>query len=186
MALFCLYIINIMANSKDIVSTKDVWIGNIQAPVSLEVFIDYQSLACAQANEVLIEILQAYEDRVRLNFRHFPLANKHQQAMKAAEAAVAAAQENLFWPMHNILFTHRKKLGTISLKSYAKEIGSTNKRFLDQLVIGTYAWQVREDLLEGLDRGVRDVPAIFINGKIYEGEQNFSGISEAVETEMRK
>jgi protein-disulfide isomerase len=174
-----------MANSKEVIQTSDIWIGNAFAPVSIVVFIDYESAACADANTLLQEILQAYEERVKINFRHFPLANKHQKAMKAAEAAVAAAQENLFWPMHNILFENRKKLGTISLKAYAKEVGSTNKRFLDQLVNGVYAWQVREDLLEGLAKGVRDVPAIFISGQLYEGPVTFSGITQAIETKLR-
>ncbi|WP_207496671.1 DsbA family protein [Aridibaculum aurantiacum] len=174
-----------MATNKDIIPSKEIWIGSSQARVSVVVFVDYESLACAQLNEILHEILQSYEGNVKLNFRHFPLANKHQKAMKAAEAAVAAAQENMFWPMHNIMFANRKKLGTISLKAYAKEIGITNKRFLDQLVNGVYAWQVREDLMEGLDRGVRDVPAVFINGDRYEGEFTFSGLTQAIEIKLR-
>lgn len=179
-------IIEYMATSKDVITTKEVWLGSTLAPVSLVAFIDYESLACAQLNEVLVEILQVYEGKVKLNFRHFPLSNKHQKAMKAAEAAVATAQENLFFPMHNKLFENRKNLGIISLKSYAKEIGSQNKRFLDQLVNGLYAWQVREDLLEGLEKGVRDVPAVFIDGVFYDDEVTFSGISKAIEIALRK
>jgi protein-disulfide isomerase len=175
-----------MASSKEAIQTTDIWIGDRVAPVSLVAFIDYESLQCAEANSLLHEILQAYEGQVKINFRHFPMANKHQKAMKAAEAAVAAAQEQLFWPMHNIMFENRKKLGTISLKGYAREIGSTNKRFLDQLVNGVYAWQVREDLLEGLAKGVRNVPGIFINDKLYLGEVNFTGLSQAIEIELRK
>ena len=54
--------------------------------------------------------------------------------MKAAEAALAAAQKGRFWDMHNKLFERRRHLGTVSLKTYAKEIGLTNKKFLDELV----------------------------------------------------
>ncbi len=173
-----------MANSKEVVQTSDIWIGNAYAPVTIVVFIDYESADCATANELLKEILLVYEGRIKFNFRHFPLTNKHQKAMKAAEAAVAAAQENLFWPMHNLMFENRKKLGTISLKAYAKEVGTTNKKFLDQLVNGVYAWQVREDLLEGLGKGVRNVPTIFINNALYEGELTFSGITEEIERQL--
>jgi protein-disulfide isomerase len=174
-----------MGTSKDVLQTKEIWIGDILAPISIVVFIDYESLSCAEVNEILKELLQSYEGIIKVNFRHFPLSNKHQKAMKAAEAAVAAAQEHLFWPMHNIMFENRKKLGTISLKAYAKEIGSTNKRFLDQLVNGIYAWQVREDLLEGLEKGVRNVPAVFINNTLYEGDISFSGISQQIEAVLR-
>ncbi|MDB5191695.1 MAG: hypothetical protein JWQ96_1258 [Segetibacter sp.] len=45
--------------------------------------------------------------------------------------------------------------------------------------------KVREDLLEGLKRGVRDVPAIFINEEEYPGEATFKGVSEVIETKLR-
>ena len=109
------------------------------------------------------------------------MAHKHQKAMKAAEAAVAAAQEGLFWEMHNLLFENNKKLGTISLKQYAKEAGSTNKRFLDQMVNGTYACQVREDLLDAVERGLTEVPAIFINGQRYMDEVTVLNLQQKID-----
>lgn len=149
--------------NKDVIQTDEIFVGGDDAPVTVMAYIDYESAECALLNEMLKELLNFYEGRIRINFRHFPQANKHQKAMKAAEAAVAAAQEGLFWPMHNLMFENRKKLGTISLKAYAKQVGSTNKRFLDQLVNGTYAWQVREDLMEAVKRGVRKPPTVYIN-----------------------
>ena len=154
----------------EIIPTKNVWVGNRRAPVSLVEFGDYESEACAKANDVVKKLLKEYEDSLRFNFRHFPLTQIHQRAQKAAEAAVGAAQEGKFWEMHNILFQNRKHLGTISLKEYSREAGISNKKFLDMLVNSTYSWEVRTDLLEGLSKGVRDVPAFFINGEIYDGE----------------
>ncbi|MDB5191694.1 MAG: oxidoreductase [Segetibacter sp.] len=130
-----------MATSKDPIKTSDIFVGDNNAPITLTIFIDYESVACANANVVFNQLLEAYSGKVRINFRHFPLSNKHQNAMKAAEAAVAAAQEGLFPQMHNILFANRKKLGRISLQSYAKQVGTTNKGFLDQVINGVYAWQ---------------------------------------------
>jgi protein-disulfide isomerase len=100
--------------------------------------------------------------------------------MKAAEAAIAAAQEGKFWEMHNTLFAHRRQLGTISLKEYAKEVGVGNKRLLTELVDSVYGWSVRNDLLEGLDMGVRDVPTFFINEEMYEGKPTFEGLKRAI------
>jgi protein-disulfide isomerase len=104
--------------------------------------------------------------------------------MKAAEAVVAAAQEGLFWQMNNMVFKNQKKLGTISLKQYAKEIGSTNKRFLDQVINGIYAWQVREDLLEALNKGIRNVPAVYINDKLFEEEISFETLSRVIKENL--
>jgi protein-disulfide isomerase len=88
---------------------------------------------------------------------------------------VAAAREGKFWEMHEILIANRRQLGTITLKGYAREIGITDKRFLDNLVNSTYSMQVRDDLLEGLQKGVREVPTFFVNGEIYSGDLGLLG-----------
>lgn len=176
---------NIMATitnkSKEVIQTRDVYAGAADAPVTIVCYIDYESTKCAALNLVLNELLHSHEGKVRINIRHFPLANIHQKAMKAAEAAVAAAQEGLFWPMHNMLFENQKQLGIISLKNYAKQIGCKNKRFLDQVINGDFAWQVREDLLEGLDRGVRTVPTVFINNILFEEEISLETLGAKVD-----
>lgn len=169
----------ISIKNKELVQTDEIFVGNEDAPVTILAYIDYESSESAHLNEVLKELLNMFEDKIRINFRHFPQSIKHQKAMKAAEAAVAAAQENLFWPMHNLMFENRKKLGSISLKAYAKEVGCTNKRYFDQLLNGTYAWQVREDLLGALDKGVRKAPAVFINDELVQ-DIDISSLQEAI------
>ncbi|MCW3110023.1 MAG: oxidoreductase [Segetibacter sp.] len=167
--------------NKEVIQTTDVFTGNVHAPVTIVCYIDYESVECASLNKVLNQLLHDFEDKIRVNIRHFPMAIKHQKAMKAAEAAVAAAQEGLFWPMNNILFDNQKALGTISLKQYAKEIGTQNKRFLEQVINGIFAWQVREDLLEGLDKGIRNVPAVFVNSELFGEDITLETLSKKVE-----
>ena len=48
--------------------------------------------------------------------------------------------------MQNILFDNRRSLGTVSLKLHSKEAGIKDKKFLDDLVNGTYGWEVQDDL----------------------------------------
>ncbi|RYZ28040.1 MAG: disulfide bond formation protein DsbA [Chitinophagaceae bacterium] len=170
----------------DIIEPKAVFVGDPAAPVTLTEFADYESPNAVSAHEVVKEILQQYQGKVRFNFRHFPLRAKHQKAQKAAEAVVAAAQEGKFWEMHEILLANRRNLGTISLKSYAKAIGVTNKSFLDQLINGRYAWSVQDDLDEGLRLGVREIPTFFINGQKLEGPATVENIREKIEIELKK
>lgn len=174
----------------EIIPTKDVFVGNPKAPVTLVEYGDYESEACAKVNEVVGKLLELYEGKLKFNFRHFPLTKIHQHAMKAAEASLGAAQEGKFWEMHNTLFAHRRRLGAISLREYAKDVGVVNKKFLDNLVNSTYGWQVRSDLLEGLNKGVRDVPAFFINGVLFTGKPTFEnlrkGIDEALKSKKKR
>ena len=174
------------AKAVEIIPTKNIWVGRNDAPVSLVEYGDYESEACAKANEVVKKLLTHFEGDLKFNFRHFPLTQIHQRAQKAAEAAVGAAQEGKFWEMHNLIFENRKNLGTISLKLYSKEAGISNKKFLDTLVNSTYSWEVRNDLLEGLDKGVRDVPTFFINGQLLQGKATFENMKAAIEIELKQ
>ena len=168
----------------NIIEPKDIFVGEKNAPVTLMEFGDYESEACAKVNDVVRQLLEEYEGKVRLNFRHFPLTKIHQRSLKASEAAVAAAQEGKFWEMHNILFANRRNLGTTSLKLHSKEAGVTNKKFLDDLVNATFGWQVQGDLKEGIKKGVKDVPAFFINGEPFTGKPTLENRRKAIDTAL--
>jgi protein-disulfide isomerase len=170
----------------EIIEPKDVFVGNKDAAVTLEEFGEYESEICAKANEVVKQLLEEFDGKIRFNFRHFPMTNIHQRSLKAGEAAVATAQDGKFWEMHNILFANRRNLGTTSLKLHSREAGVNNKRFLDELVNATYGWQVQGDIREGINRGVKDVPTFFINGERYTGKHNFDEMSKALDVVIKK
>jgi predicted DsbA family dithiol-disulfide isomerase len=88
--------------------------------------------------------------------------------------------------MHEMLLNNRRHLGTITLKSYAKEIGITNKAFLNDLINSKYGWHVQDDLKYGLDLGVRDVPAFFINGEKLEGNITLRSLTSFIEDFLKK
>ena len=170
----------------EIIPPKDVFVGNIDAQVTLMEFGEYESEVCAKANEIVVKLLEEYDGKIRFNFRHFPLTKIHQRSMKAAESAVAAAQEGKFWEMHNILFHNRHNLGTTSLKLHSREAGISNKKFLDHLVNATYGWQVQGDLREGIQKGVTTVPAFFINGEMFTGKPTYDNLSKGIEAALKK
>jgi protein-disulfide isomerase len=175
---------------KEIIEPKNIWLGNPGAPVSLVMYGDYESKACAKAHKAVKKLLSDYEGKVKFNFRHFPLTQVNQHSHKAAEASVGASQEGKFAAMHELLFENQHRLGTVSLKQYAREAGVTDKNFLPKLVESTYGWTVRTDLLDGLRLGVRDVPTFFINDEMFEGkasaEKLSKAIKEALKTSKRK
>jgi protein-disulfide isomerase len=170
----------------EIIEPKDVFVGNLDAPVTLVEFGEYENEDCAKAHEVVKQLLEEFEGKIKFNFRHFPLTKIHQRSLKAGEAAVAAAQVGKFWEMHNILFHNRRNLGTTSLKLHSKEAGIVNKRFLDELVNATYGWQVQGDLREGMERGVTSVPAFFVNGELFSGKPTFENLSKVIEAALKK
>lgn len=170
--------------NKEIIPTKNLWTGNPDARVELVFYGDYESEECAKVHRVIQKVLETHGRKIRFNYRHFPLTQIHQHAHKAAEAAVAAAQEGKFWEMHNLLYAHHRRLGTISLREYAREAGVTSKNLLPDLVESKYGWTVRTDLLEGLEKGVRTVPTVFINDRVYHGRLSQPELTKAIEEEF--
>ena len=175
-----------MKNKKDIVPVippKEIIVGDASAPVKLVMIGDYESEACREDNKIIVELQELYPSRLSFNFRHFPMTRIHQKAHKAAEAAIGAAQEGKFWEMHQVLIKNYRNLGAISLKSYAREVGVVDKKFLEHLINSDWGWFVQDDLKEGLNLGVTDIPAFFINGKRFEGAvtlKNFTAKIDAL------
>lgn len=169
-----------------VIEPKDIIIGNADAQVTLTEFIDYESEKCAQVHKVVKEVMQKFDNKINFNFRHFPLVKIHQRAHKAAEAAIGAAQEGKFLEMHETLLENRRHLGTITLKSYAKEIGITNKSFLNDLINSKYGWFVQDDLKDGIDLGVKEVPAFFIDGEKLEGNITIKSLTGFINDALKK
>jgi protein-disulfide isomerase len=69
---------------------------------------------------------------------------------------------------------------------HSKEAGVNNKKFLDDLVNGVYGWQVQDDLKEGIDRGVKDVPTFFINEELLTGKPSFENLSKMIDAALKK
>lgn len=169
-----------------IIEPREIFVGRKDAPVTLVEFGEYESEECAKVNEVVKQLLEDYEGKIRFQFRHFPLTLIHQRSLKASESAVAAGQEGKFWEMHNVLFQNRRNLGTTSLKLYSKEAGVKNKKFLEDLVNGTFGWQVQDDIKEGHNRGIKDIPAFFINDVMLTLKPTYANLSAAIDAALKK
>jgi protein-disulfide isomerase len=169
-----------------IIKPTEMFVGNKNAAVTLMEFGEYESEECAKVNEVVKQLLEKYDGKIRFQFRHFPLTKIHQRSLKASESAVAAGQTGKFWEMHNILFHNRRNLGTTSLKLYSREAGISDKNFLDNLVNGTYGWQVQDDIKEGIRRGVKEIPVFFVNDEMVTLKPTVENLSKAIDSALRK
>lgn len=177
-----------MAIKKDdivIIEPKDIYVGKKDASVTLMEFGEYENEECAKANEIVKQLLDEYDGKIRFQFRHFPLTLIHQRSLKASEAAVAAAQEGKFWEMHNELFANRRNLGTTSLKLYSKDAGVKSKKFLEDLVNGFYGWQVQDDIKEGHNLGIKEIPAFFVND-VQVVKPTYTNLKAAIDAALKK
>jgi protein-disulfide isomerase len=137
--------------------------GDVNAPVTIVEFTDFQCPACGAMHPVLEEVLKSYGNKVRFVVRDFPLV-QHENAGKAAEAADAANAQGKFFEYTDILFKNQKALDVASLKKYASQIGLNRVRFDAELDKGIYTSEIKHDIEDGEIYGVGSTPTIFING----------------------
>lgn len=159
--------------------------GPANSPVVIEFFADLQSPVSRPASSVLDQLMARYPANVRLQFRNFPLAF-HPQAGLAHDAAMAAAREGHFWEMEAYLLEHQDSLREQDLIAYAGKIGIGETKFAETIQQHRYAPRVEADVMDGLKRGLRGSPVIFVNGRRIDGVPGLPSLIEYVEADLAK
>jgi protein-disulfide isomerase len=143
--------------------------GNEDAPVTLVEYGDYECPSCGMAYPIVKAAQRELGNELCFVFRNFPLAEIHPHARHAAQAAEAAAAQDRFWPMHDMIFEHQNALEDADLVRYAGILELDVERFARQLEAGTYAKRVSDDFRSGVRSGVNGTPTFFMNGQRYDG-----------------
>jgi protein-disulfide isomerase len=143
--------------------------GDAVAPVTIVEFGDFQCPSCGAEHPILKKLLQEYNGKLSLVYRHFPLP-MHANARAAAEAAEAADDQGKFWEMHDKLFEHQNEWSESDkpidiFVKYAKEIGLDEATFRSNVESKKNADFIQEDVTQGDKIGVDSTPTLFINGE---------------------
>lgn len=157
--------------------------GPDTASVALELFADLQSPVTRPTVSVVNEVLQRFGDRVRLQFRNFPLSF-HPQAGLAHEAAMVAAREGRFWEFASFILDHQDALREQDLIAYAGRLGLEQAKFAATLQSHRYAPRVEADVTAGQSRGVRGSPAILIGDKRIDGVPDAAVLTKYIEAAL--
>lgn len=99
-------------------------LGNVQAPVVIIEYADFQCPFCAQFFRNTFKEVRKYVEsgRVRFVFNNLPLESIHPAAFKAAVAAECAREQGQFWPVHDALFIGQGELAGL-LPSLPGQLG---------------------------------------------------------------
>jgi protein-disulfide isomerase len=158
-------------------------------PVELVEYGDYECPYCGKAFPIVKRLQQRFGDRLRFQFRNFPLSQIHPYAMHAAEAATsvrADAGETAFWAMHDAIFTHQRDsanaLDDAHLARYADDIGADGAQVLSDLDAERFEEAVQVEFLDGVRSGVNATPTFFINGERFDGDwRQIDQFAEAID-----
>jgi len=157
-----------MAKLKPAVNSNDHIQGNINAPIELVQYGDYQCPHCGRAYPIIKSIQKKLGDNLKFVFRNFPLSEIHPNAVNAAVAAEAAAAQNKFWEMHDIIYENQQHLSDVDLVRYAVKIGLDPEEFEADFETPRFLEKTESDFESGVRSGVNGTPSFFINGEKYE------------------
>jgi protein-disulfide isomerase len=165
--------------------------GSASAPVWVVEVSDFQCPFCRQFHdESYGELKRAYVDsgKVRIAYVNFPLS-MHHNAYAASEAAMCAAAQDKFWPMHDALFTTQKQWEALP----------SPQRMFDSLAVAqgvdAAAFQrcvaghlmkplIDADIDRAAKQGVESTPTFLIGGAMVTGAQPVANFRRAIDSAL--
>jgi protein-disulfide isomerase len=166
------------------VKLLDEEVDHVRGPAAGGVILEYGDYECPysrQAFRQIARIERRPESGIRFAFRHFPLTEIHPHALAASAAAEAAALQDRFWEMHELLFHRQNALEDDDLQRYAAELGLDVSRFNHDRSSPDVMQRIGRDVASGTASGeVRGTPTLFIDGVVHLGGYDEASLMEAL------
>jgi protein-disulfide isomerase len=154
--------------------------GNVDAPVTIIEYSDFQCPFCALFHEVLKRAV-ANGSQVRWVYRHLPLSEIHPMAVPAAEAAECASDQGQFWEYAELLFQRQKLLDDLQLAAIARDLNLDEQRFTACRQSGSHRERVAFDAKAFAEGHLTGTPTSFVNGTRLEGAVSPEEVQRAID-----
>jgi protein-disulfide isomerase len=128
------------------------------------------------------QLLDKYPDSLKIVFKHYPLSF-HDQALPAALASMAAAEQGRFWEYHDELFINQNSLGSEKYLEIAQKLGLDLKKFSLDMMRPSLRQKIEQDAAEAKKAGVTGTPTIFVNGRKL-NNRDLTAISKLIDDEL--
>lgn len=171
-----------LATPEDEPAPRGALLGDPDAPVTLEIYADYQCPHCrAFHHEIEPLIIDDYvrTGKIRLEFIDFPviglssledLADDSRESVQAAEAVMCAAEQNRYMEYREGLYAgdlepNSGALDDTNLKSLAQDLDLDAAAFAECLGSGRYEEAIIAGSVNAFDMGVQGTPTLVINSE---------------------
>jgi len=145
--------------------------GDGKTGVKLLEYGDFQCPACYRYEPTVEQVIAKYKSDITFQFRNLPLLQVHQNAFAAARAAEAAALQNKFWQMHDLLYQGQPTWGEaakpqVYFDQYAAQLGLNVAQFTKDEASTKVNDIINADIAEFNKTGEdTSTPTFFLNGK---------------------
>ncbi len=153
-----------------VVNSLDHIKGNATSSVVIVEYSDFQCPACRTYYPVTKELIAEFGNQIAFVYRHFPLTSIHKNSEFAAQAAEAAAKQDKFWQMHDLLFEKQDEWADATnvkpiFESYATLLGISVPQFKIDLNSKKIKDFVKAQRTRAIKLKLQGTPTFFVNGK---------------------
>ncbi len=159
--------------------------GPENAPVTLQLFSDFQCPFCARLVPTLEALERQYGQRIRIVWRNYPLPF-HEYAREAHRAALEVLRqggERRFWQYHDLLFANQRALTRADLLRYARRIAGIDVAELEAALDADRHDDVIEADIEAIRTAGAHIgtPSVFVNGELIQGARPIEDFRHAID-----
>jgi len=148
--------------------------GPEEASITFIEYADFQCPGCAAMTSIHEYLADVYGDDIRFVYRHLPLTTIHDKAVITAEAAEAAAAQDSFWDMHDLLYERQEEWSQLpedemidQLVTYAEELDLDTDQFRQDLEDHVYRDEIMAEFEAYQEYGVMATPTFVVNKTFY-------------------
>ncbi|OIO52769.1 hypothetical protein COY93_02670 [Candidatus Uhrbacteria bacterium CG_4_10_14_0_8_um_filter_58_22] len=145
------------------IDDTDHVVGPDNAEATVYIYTDFECPYCGRFHPSIKQLMDEYEGRIKVVFRHFPLSF-HANARPAANAAECAAEQGKFWEFADGLFEDQTILGTDRYENLARSLKLNMSKFDDCVSSAKFDGKISDDLASGVTAGVQGTPGTIIVG----------------------
>lgn len=133
-------------------------------------FLDFECEACRAAKPFVDELKEEYGQNLTIVARYFPLPG-HVNSMNAAVAVEAAAQQDQFVPMLDMMYETQSEWGEASeskadvFRGFAQELGLDMEAFDAAVADPATTARIERDVADGTALQVAGTPTFFLDGE---------------------
>jgi protein-disulfide isomerase len=161
--------------------------GNADAPVTVVEYADFQCPGCAAfATQLALQIQKDYVDtgKVRFIFHDLPLP-QHTNSIPASEASRCAADQNAFWPMHDLIYANQVQWSQsqqprTQFSAYAASLGLDTGAFDQCMLNGTHRTTILAAQRQAANANIQSTPTFVIGDKQFGANELRAGIEAAL------
>jgi cyclophilin family peptidyl-prolyl cis-trans isomerase/protein-disulfide isomerase len=151
-------------------------------------YIDFRDPRSALFAAAADQLLKENPDEVQIVERIFPLVGISDTSAIAAQAAEAAAEQNKYWEMRDLLYQQQASWTSLTADDFEKwintqatSLGLNVDQFKTDLKREDIVARVQKAWEEGQKMGLPGTPLVVLNGQIYGGPRDYNSLNDIMQ-----